>query len=123
MPLARHIVAVLVGYVFFAVLSIALFAMSHRDPLAAQDAGFIAFCIAYGVLAAILAGYLAGVIGGANPIRHARTLALGIAAVAIVSLLARPGGGALWSQAASLFLFAPSALVGGWLRAKRRPGP
>lgn len=112
----RHVVAVIVAYGLFAVLSIALFAFSGRDPHAAQDTTFMAFSIVYGVLAATLCGYLAGLIGGGNPLPHARTLGLGIAAVAVVSLLARPGSGALWTQVASLVIFAPSALLGGWLR-------
>lgn len=113
----RHVVAVLVGYLLFAGASVALFALSHRDAHARQDWVFVAFSIVYGLIAAILAGYLASVIGGDRRLRHARTLALAIAAVAIVSMLSRPGQGALWSQLASLFLFAPSVLLGGWLRA------
>lgn len=110
----------LIGYVLFAGLSVALFALSHRDPHATQEGVFIAFSLVYGAVSALLAGYLAGVIGGGNPVRHARTLALAIAAVAIVSLLARPGAGSPWSQIAALALFAPLALVGGWLRAHHR---
>jgi hypothetical protein len=117
--IARHIVAVLAGYLLFAVLSVALFALSGRDPHAVQDWAFIAFSTAYGILAATLAGYVAGMLGGGNPIAHARTLALGIAAVAIVSLLARSGAG-VWTQVAAVFLFAPSAIVGGWLRGLTR---
>jgi hypothetical protein len=114
--IARHVAAVLAAYALFTVLSTALFAFSGRDPHAAQETAFVVFSILYGVLAAVLCGYLAGAIGGGNPIPHARTLALGIAAVAVVSLLARPGQGAVWTQLASLLVFAPSALVGGWLR-------
>ena len=116
----RHAAAVLIGYFVFAVLAAALFAFSHRDPHVAQDAAFVAFSLVYGVLAAILAGSVAGTIGAARPIAPARTLSLAIAAVAIVSMLARPGGGAVWSQLGSLFLFAPSAVIGGWLRSLTR---
>jgi hypothetical protein len=116
----RHVVAVIAGYLVFALLSIALFALSHRDPHVAQDWVFKAFSIVYGILAAVLAGYLAGAIGGGGrPMVHARTLALAIAAVAIVSLLGRPGGGAVWTQLAAILLFAPCALLGGWLRSLR----
>lgn len=117
----RHVLAVLAGYVIFALLSVALFALSHRDPHAAQDSVFVAFSLVYGILAAALAGYVAASIGRVNPLSHARTLALAIAAVAIVSLLSRPGAGSIWTQLASLVLFAPSTLVGGWLRARSRP--
>lgn len=113
----RHILGVLAGYAVFAILAVALFQLSHRDPHAAQDWVFVAFSIVYGLLAAILAGYLAGLIGRHDPMSHARTLALAIAAVAIVSLLARPGAGSVWSQILAIVLFAPAAILGGWLRA------
>ncbi len=116
----RHAAAVLLGYVIFAALAAGLFALSHRDPHVPQDRVFVAFALVYGVIAAVLAGYVAGSIGRARPIAPARTLSLAIAAVAIVSMLARPGGGAVWSQLATLVLFAPSAVVGGWLRSLKR---
>ena len=116
----RHAAAVLFGYLTFAVATAALFAFSHRDPHVAQDRVFVAFSLVYGVLAATLAGFVAGSVGRWRPMAPARTPSLAIAAVAIVSMLARPGGGAVWSQLATLFLFAPCALVGGWLRSLKR---
>ncbi len=116
----RHGAAVLVGYLTFAVPTAALFAFSHRDPHAPQDWVFVVFSIVYGVISAILAGYVAGIIARSRPIAAARTLSLAIAAVAIVSMLARPGAGAVWSQLVAIFLLAPSALVGGWLRSMKR---
>ena len=117
---ARHIAAVLVGYAIFAGLSTALFALARRDPHATPDRVFLAFSLFFGLLAGAMAGYVAALVGGRNPLSHARTLALAIAAVAIVSLLARPAGGSAWSALAALALFAPAALVGGWLRAHQR---
>ena len=116
----RHAAAVLIGYLLFAVPTAALFAFSHRDPHVAQDAAFVVFAVVYGVLAAMLAGYVAAMIGPYRSVAPARTLSLAIAAVAIVSMLARPGGGAVWSQLAAVFVLAPSALVGGWLRSLKR---
>lgn len=116
----RHVAAVLAGYLLFAGLSAALFALSGRDPHQAADATFVAFSMAYGTIAAVLAGYLAGLIGGGNPLAHARTLALAIAAVGIVSMLSRPGAGAVWTQLAAVVIFAPSAILGGWLRRLKR---
>jgi hypothetical protein len=117
---ARHIAAVVVGYVVFAGLSAALFALTRRDPHVVPDRVFLVFSLVFGVLAGIMAGFVAAWVGGRNPLSHARTLALGIAAVAIVSLLARPAGGSPWTELATLALFAPAALVGGWLRAQQR---
>ena len=114
----RHVVAVLAGYLVFAMLAAALFGLSHRDPHQAQDWIFTAFSILYGAIAGTVAGYLAAWIGRSNPMSHARTLAVAIAAVAIVSLLARPG--APWTELATIFLFAPCTLLGGWLRATAR---
>jgi hypothetical protein len=116
----RHAVAVLVGYLVFALLAVALFALSHRDPHVPQDWAFTLFSVLYGLIAAILAGYLATAIGGSGSVSHARTLAIAIAAVAIVSLLARPEAGAVWSQLLAILLFAPAAILGGWLRSLKR---
>lgn len=116
----RHAAAVLFGYLTFAVATAALFAFSHRDPHAAQDAVFVAFATVYGAIAATLAGYVAGSIGRFRPMAPARTLSLAIAAVAIVSLLARPGSGAIWSQLVAIVVIAPCALIGGWLRGLKR---
>lgn len=118
---ARHVAAVLIGYIVFGGLSMALFALSHRDPHVAPDRIFLVFSLVFGILAGVMAGYIAALVGGRHPISHARTLALAIAAVAIVSLLARPSGGSPWTEVATLTLFAPASLVGGWLRAHQRP--
>ena len=112
----RHIAAVVVGYVVFAAASVALFAFSGRDPHAWYGWGFFAVCAVAGCLYSMAAGWVAGLIGGGRPMTHARTVAICVAAVAIVSWLARPGAGYVWSQAVAVFLLAPAVLVGGLLR-------
>jgi hypothetical protein len=112
----RRALAVIAGYLVFAVPSGALFQVSGRNPHAPQPLSFVVLSIVYGIVAAILGGYLAAVLAGGRPGPTARAVGIVIAAVAIVSIAARPGAVPAWSQIAAIILIAPSTLLGGWLR-------
>jgi hypothetical protein len=43
-----------------------------------------------------------------------------VAVGATISLLARPGAGAVWTQSAALLLCAPASLAGDWTRRRKR---
>jgi hypothetical protein len=79
----------------------------------------MALSIVCGVGFALVAGFVAGLIG------HRRDLIAGIILVpiiavpALISIVTRPGAGALWSQTASLVVMAPAGLVGDWIRLSR----
>jgi hypothetical protein len=46
-------------------------------------------------------------------------LALIIAVPALISMVTRPGAGALWSPASALVFMAPAGLAGDWIRLSR----
>ena len=112
----RGILAIIIGYLLFAGSAVALFALSHQDPHTRAPLKFLVLSVLYGIFFALLAGYLTALIGRVNDLRYVLLLAAIIAVGALVSLFARPGAGAIWSQVAALLLMAPAALVGGHLR-------
>lgn len=89
-------------------------------PHAVASVPFMVVSITSGVAFAIAGGYVAGWLAGRRPLAHgvavAALLALGVG----VSLTSTLGRGAVWSQVAALALMAPSAVLGGWLRARHR---
>ncbi len=111
--------AVFVGYVIFAALSFAIFRVSGQAPHAAAPMSFMALSIVSGMLFACAGGYAAGVIAGRNPQAHGVAVSVLLAIGAGVSLAATLGHGSVWSQVAALLLMAPSAVAGGWFRARQ----
>lgn len=116
MPILRSIIAVVVGYLVFAVSAIALFKLSGHDPHGSDNFEFMILSIAYGFLFSTLAGFVAAAIGGRFEIEHSLAVASLIAAAGAASLLMRPSLGAVWTQLAALLVMAPSAMAGGYLR-------
>jgi hypothetical protein len=114
----RSIVAVVVGYVVFAVSAFAVFRLSGRAAHASAPIPFMLLTIASGVAFAALGGYVTGWLAGRRPLAHAVAMATLLAAGAVASLVSTLGHGAIWSQVAALTLMAPSAVLGGWLRAR-----
>jgi glucose-6-phosphate-specific signal transduction histidine kinase len=116
--LLRSIVAVVIGYIVFAASAFAIFRLSGHDPHAPASAAFMLLAIVAGAVFAMAGGYVAAWIAGRRPVAHAVAMAAVLAAGATVSLASTVGHGAVWSQVAALVLMAPSAVVGGWCRAR-----
>jgi hypothetical protein len=115
----RSVVAVLVGYIVFAASTYAFFRLSGQAAHAVASPTFMLVSIAVGVVFALAGGYAAGVIAGRRPFAHAVAMAVLIAVGATVSLVSTLGEGSIWSQVSALALMAPSAALGGWLRARQ----
>jgi hypothetical protein len=118
MRLLHSIAAVIAAYFTFGLSAAVLFAISGRDPDSPPERAFALFAIAWGAAYGAFAGWLAARLAGRRPLLHAGIVAALIATVATVSWIAHPGQGAVWTQASAVFLFAPAALAGGWLRAR-----
>ncbi|HET9986651.1 MAG TPA: hypothetical protein VFQ38_23945 [Longimicrobiales bacterium] len=114
---ARAVLSVLVGYAVFAIAAAAFFNLADVDPHEPASTTFMAVSTVYGVVFAFLGGGLAATLA-----RH-RAAAWGVAAVlalgALVSLLASPADGAVWSQIAALVAMAPAAAAGGLVLRRR----
>ena len=118
-PIVRLVVGVLVGDVIFAGSAAALFYFSRVDPHASAAPGFMAFSIAYGIAFALLGGLVAGVIAKRADLVSGMMLALIIAIPAALTLITRPGQGAIWSQLSALLLMSPAAIIGDSLRKRK----
>ena len=114
----RSVAAVFLGYVVFAASAAALFALSGHAAHASASWAFVGVTVASGVVFAVAGGYVAGWLAGRRPVTHAMAMAAVLAAVATVSLAQTLGHGAVWSQVAALTVMAPSAVMGGWWRAR-----
>ncbi|HEX6965339.1 MAG TPA: hypothetical protein VF166_06040 [Gemmatimonadaceae bacterium] len=112
----RTVLGVVLGYALFAVSAVALFRLSGHDPHVSASFAFESFTIAYGILFAGAAGYLATLVVARRDLRAAGMVAGILALVAFVSLVARPGAGAIWTQLSAVVLFAPTVVLGGWCR-------
>jgi hypothetical protein len=117
----RTVVAVVVGDLIFAAGSVLLFYLAKVDPHGPAAPNFIFLSVAAGVALALAGGFVAGVIGNRTDLICGMLLAVILAIGAIVSMVERPGLGALWSQTGAL-ISAPAALVGDRLRMKKQAG-
>jgi hypothetical protein len=115
----RIVLAVITGYAVFAGSAVALFQATGVDPHSPAAPGFTLLSIAYGIAFAFLSGYMAGRIGGHAGLRCGTLVAAMIALGAIVSMIASPGAGSLWTQISTVTLFAPACLLGEYFRRKK----
>ena len=112
----RAFLAVLAGYLIFAGSAVLLFRVTKVDPHSPAAVGFELLTIIYGIAFALLGGFVTGKIARRTDLGCGIAIALLIALGATVSMIARPGEGALWTQTAALLLFAPASLAGDWIR-------
>jgi len=118
--MVRSVLAVIAGYLVFAVSAILLFRLSGHDPHAPAETGFVIVTILYGMFFATLAGFLAALLGKRFEMEHALAVASLIAALGAASLLASVKSGAIWTQLAAILIIAPCAMLGGHLRQLQR---
>jgi len=120
-PLLRSILAIASGHVLLTAAAALLHAISGRDPRRPADASFLILSTGAGVLFALVGGYLAAWLAGRRPFLHAAILAAALAIEAFASIVAWPAGSTIKSPLATILVIAPSAALGGWIRAVRGP--
>ncbi len=116
----RTLLAVVAGYLIFAGSAVLFFHLLNVDPHSPASVRFEALTIAYGFAFALLGGFVTGKIARRTDLNCGIALALVIALGATVSMIGRPGAGALWTQTAAMFLFAPASLAGYWIGQQTR---
>lgn len=94
----RTVGAIVLGYVIFATSAVLLFHLAKVDPHSPSSAGFMAVAIGYGLGFALLAGFIAGRVGGRGDLLCGIALAAVVALGALISMVSRPGAGAVWTQ-------------------------
>ena len=119
MRFLRSLGAAIVGYLIFAVSAFTFFQLSGQPPHQAAYLPFMLASIIVGAVAAVAGGYTAAFLAGYRPLLHGALVATILATGALASLISTLGHGAIWSQVAALAVMAPSALLGGYLRAKQ----
>jgi len=119
--MARSILAVIVGYLIFALSAFAFFQISRQPPHQAASMPIMVGSITFGMVFALLGGYVAAWLARRRPLAHGVAVAAVLALGAAISLLSTLGNGAVWSQTAALVLMAPCAIFGGWLRCRQVP--
>ena len=115
----RSILGVIIGYFVFAVSAVLLFSLSGRDSHDVVPTWFLMTSIIYGAFFSALGGYVAATIARRHEFRHAAILSIVIGTGASISLLSRPGKGAIWSQLSALLVMAPATMIGGYLRTRK----
>jgi|SRR5665213_463867 len=118
----RSVLAVIVGYLIFALSAFAFFQITGQPPHQAAPIPIMLASIAFGMVFALLGGYVAAWLARRRPLAHASAVAVLLALGAAISLLGTLGTGAIWSQVAALALMAPAAVLGGWLRLRQLAG-
>src|SRR4051794_38460722 len=115
----RLFVAVLTGYMVFAVASVLLFQLTLHDPRTTPSLMFGIMSVAWGIWAAGLGGYVAVRI--ARPPTLLASIVVGclIAVGALASLIADWGSASMWSQVSTMLLMAPAACGGGRLALRK----
>src|SRR5215469_5143159 len=109
---------IVLGYVIFAGSALLLFHVAKVDPHSPSSLGFMSLAVVYGFSFALLAGFIAGRVGGRHDLLSGIFLAGVIGLGAIISMISRPGAGALWTQIAALVFFVPACAAGDWIRKK-----
>lgn len=107
----RSSVAVLGGYLVFALGAAFLFPLAGRDPKVWPGFAFAVFSTVFGMIFAFLGGYVAARIAAANRGRHALIVAGLIALVAVLSALLQASSASVWSEVCALVFMAPSAAL------------
>jgi peptidoglycan/LPS O-acetylase OafA/YrhL len=104
----RKIMAVIAGYLVFALSAGIWFPLMGYKPHAATPWAFMLETLAYGLFFSLLAGYVTKAIGRSFLLNY--ILAALIFLCAVLSLLF--SGGSYWTQLMTIFLFAPCSLLG-----------
>ncbi len=116
MNVVRSVLAVVVGYLIFAVSAVLLFNLSGIDLHAEAGVATVVFVVAFGAVFAFIGGYLAKLIAATKTMIVNYALAILVAGFAAFSFFKSPG--THYTQIAAIFLFAPMSILGGLLRHK-----
>jgi len=108
---------VVLGYLVFELLWLAVFRVTNTDPHATAGISFQLGAIVFGLLFALLAGYVASFIGGRAHFVAAWIVGVLVAVTAVVNMIRNS---VAWPQMAALLFMSPAVVVGGWSYVLRR---
>jgi hypothetical protein len=116
----RWIIAVITGYVAFAVAEGLFYQFTGQNPGATPTLVFGAAGVLYGVVAAAMSGYIAARFAPRGQLIASASVGGIIAAVVVVSWILQGPQSSLWSQLSLLLLIAPSTTLGGLAEKKAK---
>jgi hypothetical protein len=116
----RVALAVVTGYLIFAISATLLFQLTGQDPHATPGPVFGVASVVWGILFATLGGYMAARIAQRGSLIPCILVGCLIATGALVSLYFENRQGAIWSQLSALLLMAPAACAGGLINRRRQ---
>jgi len=109
------LVAVVGGDMAFTALAPGLMPQPGEQP----DAVYFVFNLSTGAFFMGIGAYVTAMLAGRAEMKHALGLGALSIAMSILSILKYPGDQPLWYSIALMFLAIPSALVGGYFRARQ----
>ena len=117
----RSILAIIVGYLTFAIpiriLFLIWFGMPDSDNMPTPSMGFMPFSIVFGFIFTIAAGYVTALIATRLEIKHVYFLAGVLILLAIVNMITAAGNEPFWYQIVNLITGVAGVLLGGSIRA------
>ena len=114
----RKILSIIIGYGIFVVTSLALFKFAKKDPHLDPTTTFIILTTIYGVIFSFVAGLVTQLIAKTANLKISYLLAFIIASFATFSFFKSDGNH--WTQLLAIFIFAPTAILGGLFYNKRK---
>jgi hypothetical protein len=114
--LLKNVLAVLIGYLIYAVPTVLLYSLSDQTPIGNPSDSFLLGSTLQGIVFAFLGGYVAAWIAPRQDRLHAGLVALIIAVAALLQAYGRPTLSSSGTPLTLLFFIAPSAWLGGVLR-------
>lgn len=119
----RSVLAVLTGYLIYAIPTVVLYRAAGQAPSPAEPPnGIVLAATLQGILFACLGGYVAAWIARVQDRLHAGVVALIIATSALLQAFGRPDATAGGAPLTVLFFISPSAFLGGLLRSFQDEG-
>ncbi len=116
--MVRKTIAVLAGYLVFAVSAFAYFQLAGVDPHASPTLLFAVVTSVYGLLFSFVGGCVLQLIAKTENLKPNLVLAFVIAGFAFFSLIMTHGNH--WTQIVSILVYAPISVLGGGYSIKRR---
>lgn len=113
----KNIVAVIAGYLIFAISAVMFFKLTNTDPHTDPTTGYAIATAIYGVVFSALGGFITELIARTGNIKINLLLAVLMAGFAAFSLFKSASNH--WTQLLAIVLFAPTSILGGWLYIKR----
>jgi len=118
MKVFRTILAVIIGYLIFALSAVLLFTLANIEPHDETGYTTIVGVIAYGIVFSLIGGTITKLIASGTSLTANIILALLIAAIAAVS--AYMSDGSNYTQFAAIAIFAPASLIGGIITSRTK---